>query len=426
MGVCVFVSSTRGDLDPDCRPAVLDGIRIARAVAVEMDSWDAPHGDPAAVCQDKIRRHSTHYLGLFAYRRGSAPKALNGKSITEAEYDWAVGCRREREIAVFLPKVGTPLDLLLRERARNQPAADGDAQEAFLDRVRARTCMPFADRDELLGKVSSKVTLWSGGGLMAMAAGGAAAAAPDGKPLTEEDVDGLGRRAHLHAFEQTWESLLAPGSPGLGCFLIHGPGGHGHDALLRRLWRLLEQKAGEPPRRVAVALDVPWKGKSPGALAAALARGLGAALSEPSPAALARELADVLQSTDVVLEIRRVQWLDGSLPALVQGLWQPLAAALAGRVRNRLVALLTLEQDLAVDWEPLVQQPAEEEELAGLDPARIIRLPRLGPFGVAEVARWLRRWFAEPDDLACRLVAETGGHPLTLYNRLRDESLWAL
>src|SRR2546430_1149123 len=97
--VRVFLGSTRGDLDDDCRKYARDAIGFAGGFVVEMDRWTVPYEDPVVICKRKLEQDSTHYLGLFASRRGHTPAGLD-MSITEAEFRWAFACRKKEYLAV--------------------------------------------------------------------------------------------------------------------------------------------------------------------------------------------------------------------------------------------------------------------------------------------------------------------------------------
>jgi hypothetical protein len=70
MPIKAFLSSTRSDLDADCRRAALDGIHHGGATPVAMETWVVRYGDPEQICLEKLKSDSTHYVGVFAWRDG--------------------------------------------------------------------------------------------------------------------------------------------------------------------------------------------------------------------------------------------------------------------------------------------------------------------------------------------------------------------
>src|ERR1044071_8422673 len=105
--VRVFVSSTRKDLSPaddpllNCRECAIQAVAVGAALPVTMETWVTPYAKPEDVCKGKVLK-SSHYLGIFAYRRGWEPDSLAPKSITEAEFEWASGSKKEADIAVLI------------------------------------------------------------------------------------------------------------------------------------------------------------------------------------------------------------------------------------------------------------------------------------------------------------------------------------
>src|SRR5262249_44729303 len=149
-----FLGSTRKDLDADCRRAVLEAVKVAEAVAVEMGDWDADHVDAVRLCRQKLELESSHYVGVFAYWRGWEPKLK--LSITQAESEWACGCRKDPppcRMAVFVPNPCSDFDQKLRERAIDQTAEQAAAQKKFLERVSRDVYQVFDDPINLALKV---------------------------------------------------------------------------------------------------------------------------------------------------------------------------------------------------------------------------------------------------------------------------------
>jgi hypothetical protein len=167
----VFVSATKEDLDPDCRPVVRRAIKIGDAYAETMEEWNAEyHVKPVDLCREALEKHSTHFIGVFAHRLGWVPPTFT-ISITEAEFEWAWNAKPGKRMAVYMPKPKTAFDQELRQRAK-QPDEQADQQAKFRERVLKRNCtvVSFEDCVDLGILVSNRVTLWRLGGLRGVAA----------------------------------------------------------------------------------------------------------------------------------------------------------------------------------------------------------------------------------------------------------------
>jgi hypothetical protein len=119
MPLSIFISSTDFDLKR-CREAVHEALAdLAEVKPVSMESWTQEHGDAVEIFREAIKQ-SDGYLGMIAYHRGWCPDVLQGKSITEFEYDYAQGDENEvppfpsrTPCVIFIPKPGTRIDGLL-------------------------------------------------------------------------------------------------------------------------------------------------------------------------------------------------------------------------------------------------------------------------------------------------------------------------
>ena len=142
----VFISATCEDLNEDCRPAAVAAIEAKKAEPVDMTTrgWTATYQPPWEECQQKIET-ATHYVGIFAFWRGWVPpEDTKERSITEAEFDYALARKDKQNIAVYLPEQGSEIEkeLLTRthkmlEDKEDKEAAQAEfsAQEKFLQRV---------------------------------------------------------------------------------------------------------------------------------------------------------------------------------------------------------------------------------------------------------------------------------------------------
>ncbi len=422
MPICVFISATSEDLEQDCTPSVKRAIGN-KAVPIEMKTWIADFIDGVNLCRQKIETESSHYLGLFAYRRGWVPGELKGKSITEAEFDWA--CEYKKIMAVLLPNRTTKFAEELRRRAAGQSKADSEAQEAFLKRVGALGAyMTFDDLAHLEGNVASIVTRWTMGGIRAFASQGRSSEAEGAfviRPRGDEIIQ-LGRKAHVREFEDAFGMLPNQQMGEVACFLIHGQAGYGHQEMIARLRKKLEESAGES-RYCRVDIRPDWRRKDVAMLLEIIGREIDSDRIPNSTEALAARLKEVLEVGDLILEFTDLQRLEGSLPGFVRGFWEPIVSSLTEAPRHRLIGLLSFEQLLDPGWGQYLYCQGGQEPF---DASRVIVLPELNTFKEDELIVWLREHGLPVDKAkACArtLIAETGGHPSVLYRKLEIEAL---
>jgi hypothetical protein len=423
--VCVFLGSTRQDLDPDCRPGARRALDHAKASCEEMETWDADFENSLDVCRRKVQLTSTHYVGMFAYRRGWEPRL--SLSITEAEFDWARECPN-KPMAVFLPNPASTFALTLQERAKDQAPEHTKAQEEFRRRVASLgTHMLFDDPMDLAIRVARKALIWVNGGLLGLE-NPAETRANRHRPLpSQTDVRGLGRKRQSDEVQSTLE--LVPATARGIAFLVSGRGGHGHDAVLARIARRLDQDSDETLTQIPVSFAVPWLRNDVAALIATVATTLNPDLETPTLGHLIAELGMRLRSTNVVLEIRHAQRMKGGLTEFVESFWRPVMAGLPETRGRRLYALVEYEGALDARDEGCCQPPCKEQNDGfRFQAGRLTKLAPLTAFTASEIERWLAPRVDTGDQatlLAQALLKETRGHPLTVYHRLLDPAFWA-
>lgn len=422
MTVRVFISSTNEDLKDDCRPSLIRAME-GEAQTIEMSSWITDYENAVKVCREKIENESTHYVGLFAYRRGWVPDdpELEGKSITEAEFYWAK--QSKKTMAVFVPNPVSEIARTLRARAEvpsQQSAADAAAQEAFLRDVSTHGAyMPFDDLVHLAIKVSRRVTVWAGGGLRGIAAAGAITPAAAGNPFRSEgELILLGRKKQVRAFEDLLQ-LLSDDNEAV-CVLVHGPAGYGHQEVLKRLRAKLSENRWEK-RYYKGDIRPDWRRKDTATLIEVVGREMNPAATINSVKTLATQLRGALEVSDVVLEFAELQRLEGSLSEFAECFWKPLLGELGKHTPHRLIALATFEQPLGNRFTELV---VDADSIDSYAPTLITALPVLEKFKEAELKDWLRARGMQQQqarDIAQTLIADTHGHPLLLYRKLEDD-----
>jgi hypothetical protein len=416
MSLKVFVSSTRHDLDKECRPRVIEAVRGAEAVAVVMEDWPADYTPALELVKQKIDE-STHYLGLFAYRRGWIPPGIT-VSITEAEFEHACARLRGR-IAVYVPDEESDIAKTLLELAEQaQDKADLQAQKSFLERVmKAAVVERFHDVPNLSMRATRRVVLWNTD-LLKLQLARETHTGPG-----EEDVILLGRDAQADCFRSRVVNRLATGAAPAAGALVSGPPGHGHPQLLLRLRRQFEA-VSRRLHPIPIGCGPGWRTAGLDPLLGVLATELGVA-ALPSVAAAAAHVATQLEKKDLLLEVTRLQHFEGGVAGFVEQFWLPLVQALPARTPFSLLCLAAHEgrTPAAPAWDAAVQACDADP----FDPGRLVALPALEPFTPEELTVLVRP-YVEPervDDTVAGLMADSNeGNPDLLYKALADPGYW--
>jgi hypothetical protein len=422
MSLKVFVSSTKDDLDKDCRPRVLEVIAKAEVVPIAMENWPSRYKPALELVLEQIDG-STHYLGLFAYRRGWTPPGTT-VSITEAEFEHARTRLPQEHVAVFIPAEGSPIARKLKKYAKDgQDEADAQAQAAFLARVRNNgTVESFRDVPELAMITMRCVMSWKtplidrAGAAPARAASSVAVPGPD-------DVAELGRRAQEDCFEtDLLDRLAGPGAPPAAGVLVSGPAGHGHAQLLGRLRRRFEA-VSRRTHPCTVGCGPLWRKGGLQSLLRVLARETGAAELATMDAAAAH-VASLLAQKDVVLQVTALQNFEGGVDGFVDQFWGPLVAALPAATPYRLLCLASHEG--RTPDPPAWDATTQPCRAAPWDARRLVRLAPLEPFTAAELSLFLRARLDpdQADTMVTALMETTGGTPGLLYDALTDPANW--
>lgn len=426
-GVRVFISSTCSDLEQDCRPAAIKAVGLA-GFAVTMEQWVTDFANSVQVCKQQIVQESNRYIGIFAYRRGWVPEVIQipadlqaeviGKSITEAEFDWAWQKLKDNSMAIFFPRTGTPLDTELRQRAGKQSAADAAAQEAFRNRVRNLGCTfsQFEDAIALAAAVAIKVDRWSRGPLRELAQ--TTSATPPPTTLTT-----LGRLKQFRTFEDCLRDRVSGTFPEIACFLIHGQAGYGPEELLQRL----QNKLAENGEVFSITVDAgaAWRSKDVSAVLEVLGKELNESFA--SIAQVATRLKQELTTLDVVLRFDNLQRLNISLATFIQEFWQPLAQSFGAEdtdLAQRLICLASFTGTLDAALQPLL---FDLDSGTNFDKTQLIALPALDDFTETDLFVWLKEQKMPPPKakvIATKLMQETGGNPAALFQAILKDALW--
>lgn len=416
MSVAVFLSSTREDMHThdhifDLRRAVLGTIR-KRCMCNAMEDWSTDFNQATTECRKKIDSESSHFIGIFSHRRGWTPNTL-GKSITEAEFDWAND--KPLPMAIFLPEPGSPIDRFLQENSTKQTPEEDAAQKAFLTRVRStgKSFNSFNGEGDLCVKVDRRLDAWNGEGPRDSARAGDAmrsGGGPGAVPTIGSRGFRMGRDDQMEALQKAQRAIVKQGGPEVAAFLVHGR----PDACLRDFVEWVsgkwESESKPAPSRLAVSV-APWTGNDLGRLLDLVSESLETEWNAKTVQELAGKLREKLVHQDVILEIHDIHWYSGELPALLEQFWSPLAKSIPAGLPRRFTALLTYAKPLPVSMQSLHQDPAAPGS-GKYDPAFSIALPELGNFETVDIYEWLRAHVPgcpTPMETAKKLFDDTGG-----------------
>jgi len=408
--VRVFVSSTRKDLLAkhellrDCRQSAIEAVVYGGGVPIDMGTWVAAYDPPIELCKKKLLG-SSHYLGIFAFRRGFEPPKLKGKSLTEAEFDWAF--EHKKPIAILIPEPLSVIGLMLQELAKDETEAQRLAQQAFLERVHTLGAyMPFETPSELSSKVTRLVLEWKYGDLESLAA--ALEEYRSGSTL----ITDVGRRVQINQFLLALTGFEGVNPPKVAAFLIHGADGMGHEEMAFQIRKTLKLSGGgQECEHIVVNCQPTWREASLRRLFEVLDMG-------QTPQAVALQLEAKLSRNDVILEIGDLHRFDGSLSAFIENFWRAVVSSMTKSFPFRLIAILRFGKPAPAEFDALLQTVP----LGGaFDELRPVKLPRLEAFTEEELEAWLTNKLsaAEAKEWAKALIDDSGGQPQSIYHKLR-------
>ena len=443
----VFLSSTIADLE-DLRTEVVDVLQRFGAACDDCRNWVGGYEDVEQLCRRKLQQ-SNGYLLLLGHWYGSVQVA-GGPSITHIEFDCALDRWKDSQppyIAVMVPKLNSPADLQLQQRAaeivaNNQLDAARHAEQinAFRNRVTGswRKVNFFSTAQELREYALVVCTEWRSGGFLAAAARAVHADPPDlaeEQTPEERDLGMLGRGTQIEAVEQALADLKIGPWPALA-LLAHGNDEAGQRAFLAHLAHpgrgpLRRFKPGKGGLRLPHAcLDL-------AGLCAWVAQSLGLPpAAEHSPASVAERVAQRLRERPLCLLLDGVGAFDGGAVAFHARFWRPffehlhaLHAALP--LPHRLVAVLSDYAGQPAAFAAVVR--SVDDDITPTTAPLLVALPELGPFTRNQVTRWLADmgYADEPPghlaDVARRAVTNDRGEldliPMKVLDRLRFEPL---
>lgn len=417
MAIKAFLSSTCSDLDADCRPAALDGIKDGDGTPVAMETWVVPYGDPVQICLEKLKSDSTHYVGVFAYRYGSRVPD-NSRSITEAEFKYAREILDSHRLAVFVPdpKCAFAADLL--KRAGDQTPEEAKAQIAFLELIRrSGTHTSFTFPHDLYQRVKTMVKQWDQGPLRQTRQVATAQDQPE-----ESDICQLGRDVQLKEFESSYALLAARSGPEVAAFVIQGSAGMGHREMATCLRNSFQKSTRDPVMEYSASVSPVWRGDGLRALLSVFGRALRPGFSPASVDEYANPLIERLKTSHVILTIQDVQRFTNSIEGLQASFWSPLAAH-ADESQHSLICLAGVETAAPIAG---ICAPLTDETLDDFASGAMIGLAPLQRVTRVQLVAWLLHWMSKECAIqtADALLAETNGEPRLIYTQFRDPGFW--
>ena len=422
----IFLSSTQADLQEDCRPAVINAISLTEDVhLVKMETWAAPNKTAEELCAEKLTMHSTHYLGVFAYYRGSAP-AGHSPSYTQLEYMVARKVIPDENRAIFVPNEEYALADELEKRALSkQQDEDHEKQKTFLQTVKTHGAIEmFSDVQNLSNRALRMAMLWYYGPIADQVNDEGAPPATGAGP-TEADLERLGRRKQFREFEDVLELAVVPQRT---CFLIQGAPGQGQKVFLDRLQKSLESMAYQGTlRQLTISCGALWRKNGLPGLLSVLSKELQTQNPLISVAEVATAIGEILGHTDVVMSVFDSQKYTGGPEAFRREFWDPLEGALPETATHRFAILAISENDSPIEPDASAKLFAPTQP--ALPPEAMILLSRLENLSLAEIQRFLSEWLDDPGDVATLgplLHQQTKGHPERLFTALVEPSLWSM
>lgn len=407
--VRVFVSATQLDLKDNCLTAVKAVFnRLKSAVSVDMGSWSASHDKPKDVCLEILRQDSTHYIGIFALRRGWVPEG-DKDSITMLEFQTALekyGEQRNR-MGLFVPEEGSKIQRDLEELAGEQSEEARQAQEQFLNLIRQRGCNVFPDSSELQYRVEDLIRRWLDPGSICDLESSASI------PASMRDIQRLGLDDQLYSLNRTLKK-----SPDTGlAFIIHGPMGYGHRSATEELAREIESRRTGELKCLVADLSDKQDGEGKLNIFQGLARCLDLDLKKlgDTEGALAQTIGVELFKHDVLIRIYNVESYKGGLNEFLS-FWEHFVSAILPGNTNRNYDLITL-----FSHEESLGSEINEKPF-------VVCLPELEQIGQGDLSAWLRQWIEDKSrarELAAKIFKDTAGVPENTRDLLNDPDIWS-
>ncbi len=442
MTIRIFVSSTSDDLKDTCRKIAIGVIdrKKPHAEAVAMEKWNDTYIDAVAMCDRKIREESSHYIGIFAYRRGWVPTNLpeiSGKSITEAEYDWALQYKKLLYILMPNPCEKFAQQLFVNS-IEGQTEEDDEAQAAFRRRVKnGGFCRQFDNLEEFKKYIQDRVNRWIKDPDGPLDGTASAVDVPPSPPATagtpripNKNYFEVDRETQHRQFDGVMGDMHRNKSCAGACFLVYGPDHFGHTELIDNLcFGSIYLPASLPLIRIHCDS---WLGTNH---ISGLIQMIGSEIngrSDTAPVTSILQLAELLKdkklkTQDVVIRIGSVHSFDGGILEFSAQFWQPLIQALGDRIGDgidhRVVLFVTANDPALKDCDHLLQDLRSSS--GKLEFAKLLKLDRLTSFTNEDVEAWLTANFpGKPKhDVAAKadeIIREAGAIPKQVYDMLKQ------
>jgi hypothetical protein len=430
----VFVSSTAKDVK-DYRTSVKDALESISAAVFLQESWAEPARDVVDLCLHRLAE-SDAYLGVFGYRYGWIPEGRD-RSITELEYDRALEIWRASQVPpvfLFVPETGSqaatelggaaevvlaldyPYDPEKREDSKRR-------QARFRERILISGLFirQFDSLAKLCMLAPTNIQNWNLAILKTALEGRRDRFG--GIPL--EDLGAIGRDVQVSALKKALAALELSAYPGM-CVLVHGR----EDAGQLAFRKFLEAWNGWGLDDAPLVITPPHEQFDEAALRASALGALG-----PSRTAVQTGFDDVASAilvrcsrAPVVLMLSRFETVE-SICEFQRSFWAPLLAALLVKSQNalppyRLTVALTSLHPLPALVPASIWQGALDHVA---DYSRLLRLPELTDFSVADVATWLKEIGVDAtrrSSIAASVTREDG-IPRNVFDRLNTNGFWS-
>ncbi len=154
----VYLGDTSSELEK-LRPIVIDQIKTAGLIPVEMEAADRKKANMLDVARDKMR-DADYFLSIVTYKRAWQPEGQDGKSLAEIEHDLAQALGKPS--AVLLPKEASETGMYLRMRSLSQAPAETLRQHQFWKRITQQADVTyFSDEADLISQIIQFLRGWA-------------------------------------------------------------------------------------------------------------------------------------------------------------------------------------------------------------------------------------------------------------------------
>ncbi len=380
---------------------------------------------------------SDGYMALVGHCYGQVIPAYQ-KSLLHQEFEWAAQhwtAGKNRRLMVFRPELNSPADAALRQKAAILIGPNLQENETrlqtFLTGLNTgpegwRHVKYFRDESDLKEHVQITCNMWLKS-IMSFTAPDALPPEP-ARIVTGAELGRLGRTEQAGLVKKILAYAAAKADVPAVALLVHGPPGAGQVEFLRYLVTLPTLRQGRPPEKGWGALPLHQVSLPQLVEWISTMLGLPAGEAIATPAKLAGLVHTALKQGQLCLVLDQVERLAGGVATFQEQFWQPFYAELkrlcgSQPPPHRLILLVVDHTGQAAAWQGLTC--SGQAKVSGLDFARLLELPVLGPFEEDHYYDWLAD-LEIPAGLHQNLVAGLGplATPAAVFEYLRHQTLW--